>query len=258
MASLQELQERRASECRLTPDRALESLDEADEFLRDRGFLTLMPDSALPSLFGACHEPPYKPGARGFGAWPRTKYWWGIALQARPGVWLPRLHAGKGLFVTEETVVLADPLCRAELSRADDGALGSDAVRLLEHLRAAGPSLLEDVKTELGLEAKAVRAVRGRLERGGALVAREVRVEAKDGDHVHTTELARWDQVVPRPVAGPAGLDELVVAGVRAAVVAPRDELRRWFSWRVDSELVERLVGDGRLAEPEEGWLCLP
>ncbi|MGB2953449.1 MAG: hypothetical protein WBB74_08650 [Gaiellaceae bacterium] len=253
MTSLQELEGRRERECRLTPEVALETLDEAEDFLRDRGLLTLMPDSALPSLFGACHEEPYKRGSRGFGLWPKTKYPWGIMLQARPGVCFPRLHAGKGLFMTIEIASLADPLCRAELARADAGELGEDATRLLAHLQAAGPSLLDDVKTELGLEPKALRSLRARLERIGALVPREVRLELPDGGHEHTTELSRWDQIVPEPTAG--GLDELIVAGVRAAVVARIDEPRRWFSWRADPG---RLVAEGRLAEPEPGWICLP
>ena len=46
MTTLSELEERRAFECRLTPDRALETLDDAEEFLRDRGLLTRTPDSA--------------------------------------------------------------------------------------------------------------------------------------------------------------------------------------------------------------------
>jgi hypothetical protein len=247
VSAFQELQRRREDMCRLTADRALETLDEAEAFLRDRGLLTLMPDSALPSLFGACHEEPYKPGSRGFGLWPKTKYPWGIVLQTRPGVWFPRLHAGKGIFMTEEVTALSDPLCRCELERADAGDLGAEAARLLAHLRAAGPSLLDDVKTELELPSKAVRTLRNRLERLGALVGREVKV----GDD-YATELYRWDQVVPEPHAG--GLDELLVAGVRAAVVAPRDEVAGWFSWRADPE---RLLAEGRLIE-EDGWLALP
>jgi hypothetical protein len=74
MESLSELRERRAVECRLTPDRALGSLDEAEAFLRDRALLTRTPDCALPSLYEACHEPPYRPGAAGFGTWPATKW----------------------------------------------------------------------------------------------------------------------------------------------------------------------------------------
>ena len=42
--------EERAFLCRLTPDRALGSLDEADALLRDRGMLTRTADSALPQL----------------------------------------------------------------------------------------------------------------------------------------------------------------------------------------------------------------
>ena len=59
MQTLAELQERRAFECRLTPDRALQTLDEAEDFAHDRALLTRTADSALPSLFEACHEEPY-------------------------------------------------------------------------------------------------------------------------------------------------------------------------------------------------------
>jgi hypothetical protein len=149
--------------------------------------------------------------------------------------------------MTEEVAALADPLCRPELERADAGELGPEAARLLAHLRDAGPSLLDDVKTELALPPKAVRALRNRLERVGALVAQEVKV----GDD-YATELCRWDQVVPEPAAG--GLDELVVAGVRAAVLAPREEIPRWFSWRADPD---RLVAEERLVDLD-GWLSLP
>lgn len=45
--------------CRLTPARALVTLEEAELFLLDRGMLTLTADSALPSLFGATHEQPF-------------------------------------------------------------------------------------------------------------------------------------------------------------------------------------------------------
>ena len=62
-----------------------------------------------------------------------------------------------------------------------------------------------------------------------------------------------WDQLVPESSGG--GLDELLVAAVRAAVLAPEPELRRWFPWWEDG-LVERLVGDGRLRRPEPGWVA--
>jgi hypothetical protein len=76
MESLAGLLERRAFERRLSPGRALASLDEAEGFLRGRGMLTRTADSALPSLYEACHEEPYQPGGRGFAAWPATKWAW--------------------------------------------------------------------------------------------------------------------------------------------------------------------------------------
>jgi hypothetical protein len=250
METLDELQERRAFECRLTPDRALRSLDEAEEFLLDRGLLTRSADSALPSLFEACHEEPYAPGSPGFGQWPRTTFPWFGELGAR-GYLTLAVHRGKSLLVTPEVARLLDPVCRAEIERlaAEDG----DWRRLLEHLADAGPSELGDLQVELGWKPKVLKQVRLPLERCGAVVARSIVYEEP---HRHTSVLARWDQVVPEGSGG--GLEELVAAGVRAAVVAPEDELPRWFSWRWywRDDLVERLVGSGALYRPEPGWVA--
>jgi hypothetical protein len=112
MTTLAELRKRRAYECRLTPDRALETLDHAEEFLRDRGLLTRTGDSALPSLFEACHEEPYARDSPGFGQWPATKFPWFGRLGAR-GYLTLAVHRGKSLLVTDEIAAVLDPICRA-------------------------------------------------------------------------------------------------------------------------------------------------
>ena len=240
--SASELERRRAYHCRLTPDRALATLDDAHAWLRERGLLTLMPCCSLPSLFAACHEPPYSEHGRGFGGWPRTKWRWGSELVARDGVLWTRIHRGKGLILTDEVRRLVDPLAREALARAEGAGFGDAAARLVAHLAEAGPSLLPELREELALEAKALRRAREALERVGAVLARDVVLEP----HAHTTELARWDQRYPRPARG-GGLDELVVAAVRAAVVVPERELRTWFSWPLPEGAVDRLVEAGRL-----------
>jgi hypothetical protein len=239
-----ELERRRAFECRLTPDRALGSLDEAEAFLLDRGLLTRTADSALPSLFGACHEEPYAADKPGFGQWPRTRYPWFGQLGVR-GYATLAIHGGKSLLVSPEIARLLDPLCRAELARREDDPL-------LRHLAEAGPSELDDLQLELELTPKELRRLRVPLERCGAVVARSVVYE---GPHRHTSELARWDQRFPEAADG--GLADLIVAAVRAAVVAPERELPRWFPWWEDG-LADRLVGDGRLTRPEDGWVGAP
>ena len=223
--------------------------------------LTILPGSALPSLFGAC-APPADPEAKGFGRYPEDKWWWDMALVERPGVHRLRIHRGKGLIVDDRLLGVLDPLCSDDLLRAEHGDYGTEAAVLVAHLRTAGPSILEDVKQELGFEPKMLRGLRDRLERGGAVVSREVRLEAKGGGHRHTSELRRWDQVYPggagRGDTDEAGLPGLVVAGVRAAVLAAEQEPRSWFSWPVDAALVEQLVGNGRLIRPAPGWLATP
>ena len=246
MSTLAELGERRAYECRLTPDRALETIDEADEFLCDRGLLTRTTDSALPGLFEACHEEPYAHDKPGFGQWPATKFPWFGQLGAR-GHLVLAVHRGKSLLATDAVAALLDPICRAELARLE--LEDENWARLLRHLADAGPSELDDLQTELSLTPKELKSIRLPLERCGALVARSV---VYDDPHRHTSLLARWDQAHPESPGGddPRGaLGDLVCAGVRAAVVAPEPELVRWFSWRWywDDDLVDELVGSRRL-----------
>jgi hypothetical protein len=245
MTTLAELEEQRAYDCRLSPDRALASLDEAEEFLLDRGLLTRTSDSALPSLFEACHEEPYARESPGFGQWPATRFPWFGQLGAR-GHFILAVHRGKSLLVTGETAELLDPICRAELARmgADDEWAG-----LLLHLADAGPSELEDLLTELGLTPKELKSLRSPLERCGAIVARSLVYEEP---HRHTSLLARWDQVYSEPSGASdtrRALGDLVCAGVRAAVVAPEREPARWFSWRWywDDGLIDDLVEAERL-----------
>lgn len=253
MTTLAELEERRRHECRLTPDRAVATLDEADEFLLDRGLLTRTTDSALPSLFEACHEEPYARESPGFGQWPATKFPW-FGQLGRLGACdhlILAIHRGKSLLVTGETAALLDPICRAELERMEDADEGW--ARLLRHLAEAGPSELEDLQTELGLTPKELKSLRSPLERCGAIVARSI---VYDEPHRHTSLLARWDQAHPEPSGAPdprRALRDLVCAGVRAAVLTPEQEPARWFSWRWywDDGLVDELVAAGRLHRVE-------
>jgi hypothetical protein len=203
----------------------------------------------LPSLYKACHEEAYKPGRRGFAEWPRTKWPWFGELAER-GYLVVAVHRGKNLLVSGKIAALLDPICRAEIERmrADDPAWD----RLLEHLAAAGPSNIGDLQVELDLKPMELKSVRSPLERCGAIVSRSLQLTA-GGSHVHSSELARWDQVFSGP--GDVGVhlhhafQNLLLESVRAVVVAPEAELKRWFSWRRywTDALIEDLVREGRL-----------
>lgn len=258
--TLEQLEAQRVLACRLIPERALETLEEAEAFLLERGLLTLTPDCALPSLFGACHEEPYAPGVRGFGTWTRTKWWWHAALAARPGVLLVKLHRGRSLYLSPALVAVVDPLCREALARAEQGSAGSDTVRLLEHLAGSGPALVEDVLDELGWERARLRSLREHLEREGIVVSRTLTWQTAQGVERQSSELARWDQVAGVVAKGRAGggLEALLLAGMHAAMLAPEREVRHWFTWPFEPSLIEQLVASGRLRQPAPGWLALP
>jgi len=257
--SLDQLRRRRDFECRLTPDRALESLGEAGAFLRDRGLLTRTPDCALPSVYGACHEDPYQAGGRGFASWPATKWSWPAELAARDDVHSLDVHRGKMILLTDDLLALVDPICRAELARMATQDAGW--ARLLAHLADTGPTMAEDLELELGLGHKELRALRYPLERCGALVSRQVIEPAASGSgHVHRRELARWDHAYPVPAQGPADIVALMAAALRAAVLAPVRDLVKWFSWRwlLPPDLADQLVDRGLAFRPAGDWLAAP
>jgi len=189
---LSTLERRRNRECRLTSDRALNSLDEAASFLADRGILTRMPDPALPSLFGACHEPPARAGGRGFDLWPRTKWIWSFQLTLRPGIVLTKLHRGKSLYLTAETARLFDPLVRQSIA----AATGDDAT-LLAHLAKHGESTLDDLEVELAWDRKRVKRVRDRLQRVGAIVGEGLVFEYESTWRF--AALHHWNDVFDKP-----------------------------------------------------------
>ena len=259
MESLAELRDRRAFEGRLVPGRALRTLDEADAFLRDRGLLTRTTDCALPSLYEACHEDPYRPGRPGFATWPATKWPWFGELAGR-GYLITAVHRGKNLLVSLETAALLDPICRAETERMR--AAGGDWRRLLDHLAAVGPSSAEDLRTELRLKRQELKALRSPMERCGVIVSRSMEVTGGAGEE-RPSVLARWDQAYP--AGGGAATDperalgDLVTAAVRAAVVAPETEPRRWFSWMWywTGTCIDDLVRAGRLRRVD-GHLTVP
>ncbi len=258
MATLADLRHERIRLCRLTADRALADLDEAEAFLRDRRVLTLVQDSSLPSLFGATHEESYAPGKAGFGSWPKTKWRWGGELAGRQGVLTPKIHRGKILFLGREAAAACDPLCRESLELAEDGQLGSDAAAIVRFLAAGGPATVDDLKAALGLEAKALRSAREKLESSGAVVAKEALVPVGiEPGHRHSSTLARWDQMwTQRRKASPTtALDDLVVLGVRSAVVTHQDEIKTWTYWSITTSAIDRLVASGRLTRPGPGWV---
>ena len=244
------LEERRTFECRLAPDRALEDVQDAATFLADRGMLTRMPDCALPSLFAACHEEPARADGRGFDLWPKTKWIYSFQLTQQRGTVVTKLHRGKTLYLSAH----AAPAFNALVLRAIDEATGDEAT-LLEHLERHGPSAPDEIELELRWTRPRLKRARVRLEKFGAVISEGLVFE--DATTWHFAPLRRWDQVVRRSKTAKDPFAEPVMAGVRAAVVAPEADLKSWFSWPIPASTIDRLVAERRLIRPAPGLLAL-
>ncbi len=143
-----------------------------------------------------------------------------------------------------------DPLVRAEI----DQASGDDS-DLLEYLGGRGPSMNEDVELELGWDRKRLKRARVRLEQFGAVISDGLVFESSSDWYF--APMRRWDQVVPRSAANDDPFGDVVVAGVRAAVITPESNVASWFSWTVPPGAVDRLVDTGRLMRPAPGMLTI-
>ena len=220
--------------------------------------LTLTQDCSLPSLFAATHEEAFDETKTGFASWPKTKWSWGGEIAQREHVYETKLHRGKTLFLSPEGARAVDPLCRAALEEAESAA--DDRARLVRHLKSAGPTSVEDLKSELGLDAAALRKLREGLEKSGALVSRGISVEDSKGGHRHSSVLSRWDQVWRKPwkATEDVALDEIIVLGVASAVVTHEDEVRTWYTWPVERHMIGSLIAAGRLTRPGAGYIAAP
>jgi hypothetical protein len=252
------LLERREHDCRLTSERWLASLDEARTFLDDRRLLTITPSCWLPSIFGACPPNP-DPRARGFGTMPVGRWWWPGALSEQPGVRRTKLLRGKVLLMDDDLFAAIAPLCVMELARAEEGAYGTDGQQLVAYLDQQGPSLLGQAKEALGFPSRSMARVRQQLEAVGAVISDEVELLTANGGHVHTSRLARVDQcltLMNSTYDHATAQRQLISTAVRAAVVAPRDEVERWFVWPAQ-QVIDDLVTDGSLIVFARGWLTV-
>ena len=219
--------------------------------------LSTTPSSSLPSLYGAC-EPNPDPNARGFAALPVGRWWWDSALSEQEGVWRTRFLRGKVLLLVDEVMALAAPLCRRALDVADAGAAGPDAQALTRYLETEGPSVLATIKRDLNLDSKTLARIRRTLEPVGAVISEEVELPAKNGGHIHTSRLRRYDDIDGIPTSDGSGddaLSALLLTGVGAAVVAPSQEVASWFTWPGGADALARLIDRGELVETAPGWV---
>ncbi len=159
--------------------------------------------------------------------------------------------AASGCWSRGAVAAAVDPLAREALAAAEGSPL-------VAHLAAAGPSLVEELREELGLDASGLRRLREPLERTAALLSRSVvdaGGERRAPPHVRAAALGPG---VPRG-AGRARRHR----GAGGRRRPRRRERRRSARWgngsrgRCRRARLDRLVDQGRLAR-EGGFVVVP
>ena len=168
VTTLAELEERRAYECRLTPDRALETIDDAESVPpRSRAASRARPIPRSRACSRHATRNRTRPTSPASAQWPATKFPWFGQLGTR-GHLVLAVHRGKSLLVTDEVAALLDPICRAELARMEaarrDLGAAPPPSRRRRAVRARRPAdgAVPDVQgaEEPPLAARALRRVR--------------------------------------------------------------------------------------------------
>jgi hypothetical protein len=214
--------------------------------MAERRMLSITASSALPSVFGAC-APNVDPLARGYAAWPTGKWWWPGALADSAEVQRTRLLGGRVLLITTELLGEVIPLFHHELARAEAAEYGNAAQELVTFLDTEGPTVLGDARKALGLAPKAMAAIRETLEPRGALLSEDIELPAKNGGHIHTSRLYRPDHLVPFSSESAAVAHAaLLQAAIRAAVIAKRREIEKWFAWPA-ADALDTLIARGAI-----------
>jgi hypothetical protein len=221
----------RAHVHRLTPDRALHTVDEAVRFIREVGVALWSPDPYLPSLFGAAQGRPYKPGVGGFGNWPAHAWWWDRKIAEFPDIMTFKLVQGRTTFAAKATWPAIDAAVRGRPPEIFD-AFTRDLIAELRRRGATPGRELQILQRPGRANAKLLRKARNVLERRGLLIAKPI----VHGDHHHDILLELWETRFLRPLTKVRGIEPLLLACLSASAgPVPMSRAFSWLTWPRDN-----------------------
>jgi hypothetical protein len=217
---------------RLLPGRALETLDQAAEFVEEMGIVVQTPHPHLPSLFGAAQGKPHTPGAGGFGQWPEHAWSWAGELAERNDILMTKILLGRRGLIHQRLWPALDAAVRDRSAAA--GREDRDARAILDLLQQHGRVRSEDLRGLLdaaaGISPKRAQKIVAHLEALGVVLTEPALLD----NHKHTAFALLWQRRFPRPLSPRRGIDDLLASVMFAAGDAPEKEVLGWFAWPRD------------------------
>ncbi len=245
----------RVREHRLKPSLRLKTKSEIIEFIHDRGLVSALGGNELPSFISAILGKPWKPSARGFTGW---LDWWSIKISGQSVAHVSREIGGRNdilatrifkrtkTFVSNKIWPIIDPIVKHHQDPAVKRKILSDLeVKILESIESEGSIRTDRVRKKLKLDAKENNSKFHRslskLESYALIVGVE---DPHPEKHLHANVWQTWDKRTCNGI-GRTNLSygeaivKLLEKTLDACVLAPEDEMRKWFEWSTDMQPVK-------------------
>jgi hypothetical protein len=248
----------RVREHRLKLSLRLKTQEEIYEFVRDRGFVSALGGNELPSFISAILGRPWKPSAKGFTSW---NDWWSIkvsgqsvarvsgAIERRADILAARIFRRTKTFVSKELWPTLDTIVKHHQDPTVKGRTFSDLeLKLLETIETEGSIRTDRLRKQLRLEEKENNSKFHRaltnLESYALIIGAE---DPHPETHLHANIWQTWDTRISRGIGRDnlsynQALAKLLEKTVDACVLAPEDQVGKWFRWSSDMEAVKEGV----------------
>ena len=263
---LKKASEIRIRDHRLKPGLRLRTREDAIKFVHERGLVSFFGGNELPSFISAVLGRAWKPSRKGFTDWTD---WWSVKISGQPIARASREIEGRNdilasrLFRRTKTLVsdkvwpTLDPVVRHHRELVEKGQILSilerRLLKVIEHERSIRTDRLRKM---LRLEAKENNSRFHRALTNLESYALIVGVEDPHPEkHLHANIWETWESktgVVSTQLSYEDALAELLQMTINACVLAPENQVAKWFPWGKDmnvakQELLDkhRLLKDG-------------
>lgn len=242
----------------------LRSKEDAIKFVHDEGLVSFLGGNELPSFISASLGRPWKPSKKGFAGW---MDWWSVKLsgqtiarvsrdlEGRKDILATRLFRRTKTLVSNKIWPILDPIIKyhEELVKKER-ILSKLEQEILRTIEREGSIRTDRLRKTLKLKAKENNSRFHRalvnLESYSLIVGVE---DPRPETHLHAKVWQTWKARTKRPgkdrdLNYQKALAGLLEKTVQACVVAPENQITKWYPWGKDMKtLTGDLLDEGRL-----------
>ena len=244
---------------RLKPSLRLRTKEDAIGFIHDEGLVSFLGGNELPSFVSAVLGRSWKPSKKGFTAW---NEWWSVKIseqpiasasreiEARDDILANRIFRRTKTLVSNKVWPTLDAVVRHHRKLLEKGEILSDLEWRMHGIIEQENSIRTDhLRKTLTLEAKENNSRFHRaltnLENYALIVGVE---DPRPEKHLHANKWQTWESKTRKVVmAQPSyedGLAELLELTINACVLAPENEVAKWFPWGEDMNIAKQELVD--------------